>query len=254
MSLSPTDYLLWGTSVALLVLTCGALLRRQLVRELPVFFTYAVFHVLRSAALFTVHVLGLKQRMSYADYFYLYWTTETVSIALGFAVINEIYRRIFHNYDAIRRLGSLVLAVAAVVLLIVAVVTAAIASGADPPGIVRSVLLMERSVRILQCGLLMVVFLLVFYFGLRWQNRLFGLALGYGLYASVQLIVTTLRSHIGETGSTAYSQAGSAAYVIGVMIWFGYLLIPDPAPQYRGVVLHGDVEKWNQALKEILGP
>jgi len=81
MSLSPTDYLLWGISVALLVLTCGVLLQRRLVREVPVFFTYVIFHVLRSAALFTVHVLGLKQRMSYADYFYLYWGTETVSIA-----------------------------------------------------------------------------------------------------------------------------------------------------------------------------
>lgn len=254
MSLSPTDYVLWGLGVALLVLTWGALLKRQLVRDVPVFFSYVIFQVLRSATLFTVHLLWLKHRMSYADYFYLYWATEAVGVALGFAVIHEIYRSIFHNYDAVRRLGSLVLAVAAVALLIVAVVTVATASGPDTSGIVRAVLLMQRSVRILQCGLLMVLFLLVFYFGLPWQNRPFGLAVGYGLYASVELVAITLRSQMGEAAATTYSQANGAAYAIGVMIWFGYLLVPDPTPQYRGAVLHDEVEKWNQALKEILGP
>jgi hypothetical protein len=258
MSLSPTDYLLWGISATLLVLTCGTLLQRRLVREVPVFFTYATFHVLRSAALFTLHLLWLQQRMSYveyyADYFYTYWTTESVGIVLGFGVIYEIYKKTFKNYDGVRQLGSLALGGAAVVLLIAAVVTAATASGADAPGIVKAVVLMERSVRVMQCGLLAVLFLLVFYFGLPWQNRLFGLALGFGLYASVELVAIALRSHLGVTAATAYSQAKSAAYVAGVMIWLGYLLAPDPAPEYRGAVLHGDLERWNQAVREILKP
>jgi hypothetical protein len=44
----------------------------------------------------------------------------------------------------------------------------------------------------------------------------------------------------------------SAAYSCGVLIWLCYLWAPEPAPQYSGVVLHNDLEKWNQALLEIL--
>ena len=59
MSLLATDYLPWVTGPLLLVLTGGALLKRRLVPEFPVFFAYIVFHVFRSAVLFTVSTVAL---------------------------------------------------------------------------------------------------------------------------------------------------------------------------------------------------
>jgi len=252
MQLSPTDYLLWGMGLFLLVLTGLVLLRRHLVREIPWFFGYVTFQLSRSAALLTTYIRMSQHRMSYADYFYLYWLTELGSIVLAFLVVYGIYRRIFSNYDALKQLVSVVLAGAAVVLLVIAVVTGATASGADPPGIVKAVLLLERGARLLQCGLLAVLFLLALYFGLPWQNRLFGIAFGFGLYSCLQLIAITWRSLVGETVANAYSQAQAAAYSIGVMIWFGYLVAPDPLPEHRGVLLHDDLEKWNRLLKELI--
>jgi hypothetical protein len=252
MSLSPTDYFLWGTGIVLLVLTGGAILKRHLVRELPLFLIYVAFQLLRSAALIVTHVLMLQHRLSYAHYFYLYWDTEAVSIVLSLLVVYGIYRKIFDNYDALKQVVSVVLAGTAVVLLLAAVLTAAMAPGADAPGIVKVVLLMERSARVLQCGLLAMLFALVLYFGLPWQNRLFGVALGFGVYSCLQLIASSLRSVVGETFADAYSQAQSAAYGIGVMIWFGYLVAPDPLPEHRGAIIHDDLEKWNRALKELI--
>jgi len=252
MSLSLIDYLLWVIGPILLVLTCGAVLKRRLVGEFPVFFAYVAFHVLRSAVLFTVHLLHLQERMSYADYFYAYWTAETVSIVLGFTVIYEIYCKVFRNYDTLRQFGGMVFGGAAVVLLAVAVLTVASAPGADTPGVVRAVLLLERSVRVMQCGLLVFLFLLSFYFGLPWRNHVFGIALGFGLFASIELVASALRSQIGVIAATAYSQVRGAGYACGVMIWLGFLLAPQPALQYAGVVQHNDLEKWNQALREML--
>jgi len=247
MNLSATDYLLWVIGPILLALTCGAILKRRLVSEFPVFFAYAAFHVLRTAVLFTV-----QHRMSYNDYFYAYWSAHAVSIVLGFTVIYEIYCRVFQNYDAIQQLGGIVFGCAAVVLLVVAVLTAVSAPGTDTPGIVKAVVLLERSVRVMQCGLLVCLFLLSFYFGLSWQNYIFGIALGFGVFASIELVAIAVRSQMGAIADTAYSQVNGAAYSCGVLIWVCYLLAPKPAPQYVSVIHHNDLEKWNQALLQIL--
>jgi len=251
MSLTATDYLLWVIGVILLAVTGGVLLKRRLVCEFPVFFAYVAFHVLRSM-LFAVYLLYLQQRMSYAEYFYAYWMAETVSVGLGFTVIYEIYRKAFRNYDALRQWGAIMFGGAAVALLVAAVLAAASSPGADTPGIVRAMVLLERSVRVMQCGLLAFLFVLSSFFGLHWRNRLFGIALGFGVFAAIELAAVAVRSHIGTAAAAAYSQIGTAAYDCGVLIWVCYLLAPEPAPQYAGVVSHSDLKKWNQALLEML--
>ena len=251
MSLFATDYLLWAVCSILLLMTCGALLKRRLVREYPVFFAYVAFHLLRSV-LFAAYLLHWQRRMSYADYFYAYWAAQAISVVLGFTVIYEVYCRIFQNYDALQRLGSVLFGGAAVVLLLVAVLAAASAPGTDAPGMVRAVVLLERSVRVMQCGLLMFLFVLLFYFGLPWRNHIFGIALGFGVFATVELAAIAVRSQIGAIADTGLSRVNSAAYACGVLTWAYYLLAPEPAPQYTGVVSHNDLERWNQALLEML--
>jgi len=251
MSLTLTDYLLWGTAEILLVMACAAILRRRLVYQFPVFFVYAAFNVLRTAVLFTIHLLQLQHRMGYADYFYAYWMTDAVSVVLGFAVIYyEIYCGVFQRYDALQRLGGILFACAGIALLVLAA-WAASAPGAET-GVVGAVLLLERSVRLMQCGLVLFLFLAAFYFGLPWQNYRFGIALGFGVFASIELAAVAVRSHMGASVAAACSQINSAAYSSGVMIWLCYLLAPKPALQYAGVVQYNDLEKWNQALLEIL--
>jgi hypothetical protein len=250
MPLSLTDYLLWVTAEILLVMACAAILRRRLVYQFPVFFVYAAFVVLRTLVLFTIYLLQLRHRMSSADYFYAYWMTDAVCVVLGFAVIYEIYCGVFQHYDALRRLGGILFACAGIAVLVLAVWTAS-APGAET-GIVGVVLLLERSVRLMQCGLVLFLFLAAFYFGLPWQNYRFGIALGFGVFASIELAAVAVHWQIGESVAAVCSQINSAAYSSGVMIWLCYLLAPKPALQYEGVVQHNDLKKWNQALLEIL--
>ena len=247
MSLSATDYLLWVTSGILLVLTAGSLIKRSLVRELPVFSLYALFHVLRFFALFVV-----KHGMGYSEYFYSYWIAQAISIVLGFGVLYELYCKLFANYDAIQQFGGVLFAGAGIVLLMVATITALYSPGADTPGVIKELLLLERSVRVMQCGLLVFLFLLSFYFGLPWRNYVFGIAMGFGVFAAIELAAVAVRSQVGATANIGLSQINSAAYSSGVTIWVCYLLAPQPASQYAGVVQHNDLEKWNRALLEIL--
>jgi len=252
MSLSPADYLLWVTGAALLVLTFAAVLRRRLFYEYPVFFAYAAFQVLGTALRSGVHLLQLHHRVSYGDYFYTYWETQAISIVLSFAVIYEIYCGVFQRYDALQRVGGILFACAGIALLAAAGWLAVSAPVAGQPGIVTAVLVMERSVRVMQCGLVLFLFLAAFYFGLPWQNYRFGIALGFGVFASIELAAVAVRSQIGASVAAACSQINSAAYSFGVMIWLCYLLAPQPASQFVGVAQHNDLKKWNQALLEFL--
>jgi len=251
MSLSATDYLLWVTGVILLMLTCWALHRRRFVHEFPVFFGYAGYHILRSAVLFGVQFQHLRHRMTYNHYFYTYWMVEAVSIGLGFCVINEIYRRVFDSYDAIRQFGSVLFAGGAILLLLASVLVASFAAPGADPGAVKAVLLLETSVRVVQCGLLVFLFALSFFFGLPWQNRLFGIALGFGVYASIDLAATALYSKIGVSAAPAYSQVQSIAYSCGVLIWTFYLFAPEPAPEPADLMFQVNLQEWNQALLDV---
>jgi hypothetical protein len=246
MSLSATDYLLWVASAVLLVLTAGSLVRHKLVRELPLFSLYVLFQVCRCFMLAGTHRIG------YAEYFYSYWAAQAISTVLGFGVLYELYCKLFCNYDAIQQLGGVLFGFAAVFLLAVAVLTAASAPGADSAGLIKALVLLERSVRVMQCGLLLFLFLLSFYFGLAWRNYLFGIALGFGVFASIELVAIAVRSQIGASADTAWSHVNGAAYSCGVLIWVCYLLAPKRAPQQSGAFPHNELEKWNQALLEIL--
>jgi hypothetical protein len=252
MSLSVPDYLLWVVGELLLGLTCGALLKRKMAHKLPVFFAYSALQVLRTAGLFAVHLLTVHQRVGYAEYFYSYWAVEAVSIVLGFTVIYEIYCKMFQNYDAVRHLGSIMFGGGAVVLLLAAVLTAASASGADAPGIVRAIVLLERSVHLMQCGLVLFLFLAALHLGLAWQNYLFGIGMGFGVLATIELAAIAVRFHVGSVADGVYSQVRAAAYDTAVLIWVCYLLAPQRAPQYSGMVHHHELDKWNQALLEML--
>jgi hypothetical protein len=46
----------------------------------------------------------------------------------------------------------------------------------------------ERSVPVMQCGLAFLLFLVSVYFGVAWQRSLFGIAMGFGVFAGIELV------------------------------------------------------------------
>lgn len=247
MSLSAIDYALWISGPVLLTGTFGALVKRRLVRQLPVFSLYVVFHVFRTLVLAAIH------RLQPNSYFRTYWFAESISILLGFAVVYELYTKIFHRYKGLHWAGGMLFGCGAVLLLLAAVVAAAANSGADSPGVVKALVLLERSVRVMQCGLLGFLFLVTVYLGLPWRSHLFGIALGFGVFASIELAAVALRSHLGPAFASVYSQVRAAAYAGCVLIWVAYLLARERAESRLVGLSHRGLEKWNQVLVEIRG-
>lgn len=247
MSIGPIAYVLWIAPAALQVLIVSAMLKRRLVREFPIFFAYTTFHVVRAIALFL-----LRHQLASWDYFYSYWTAQAASSVLGFAVIYEIFSHVFRSHEALRTLGFMLFRWVAAVLLLVAVVAAASAPGSDTNQLMAGVVILERSVRVVQCGLLFFLFLFSSSFGLSWRHYVFGIALGFGLFASVELVAVTMRAHFGSVADATWSLVNSAAYNCTVLIWVGYLLGPQPAQRAVQMPPKAEIDEWNQALLQLI--
>lgn len=243
MHLRPTDYVLWfgGTLMQLGVLV--AMYRRGLHRDYPYFFNYTVLQVVSEPILF---VIG---RYSYPMYYWGYWTSIGLSALISFAVLQEIFHDAFRPYEALRDLSVILFRWSALVVLLVGVmwaITATHASQVD--GITNGILLVQRSVRLMQCGL--VFFLLLFseYLGISRRHLVFGIALGFGIFASVSMLYATAVAHATFLHASVLRQINSAGYTIAVMIWLGYTAL---APARSSVAVAAARSKdWNYALED----
>jgi hypothetical protein len=239
------SYALWIAHPVLQALVAAAMVRRKLHRKFPVFFGYILFQIVTFPILFFIYRTG-----SYALHFYVFWTWFAIMLAVGFKVIHEVFLDVFRPYHTLKDLGTVLFKWAALVMLLVAgVVAAASPSGQDP--LVQAVMTVQRCVRVTQCGL--ILFLIVFsrYLGVSRRQHSFGIALGFGGFASVELVLLAFRaaSYIDET---RMNLANMAAYNCAIVVWFGYMLAKGVAREAPSNLLTS--QRWEQSLAELQRP
>src|SRR5579859_6786979 len=144
--------------------------RRKLHRELPVFFSFLIYQCCWAGTLVLV-----MRKESYA---LAYWAGDVLSMALGFAVIHELFASMLKNHPGIRDIGLVSYKWAALLLVVLAVASCAMTQDRPVQLLLATLLTFERGVRIVQCGLLGCLFLFSYYLGLSWRNHAFGFALG----------------------------------------------------------------------------
>jgi hypothetical protein len=228
-----------------LELSLGAMmLIRGLHRKFPAFFSYIVFQLVNFAILFPI------QRHWAAGYFYGYWLSAMVSLVLGFRVIHEIFLDIFRSFHTLRDLGTVLFKWAALVMIFVAVVVA-MASPLGRSPLVQAVTTLQRCVRTVQCGL--ILFLLVFsrYLGVSWRQYSFGIALGFGSYATVELSANALYFG-GQINTPSVALLNTMMYACTLCIWVGYGLLKVSALQQPVGLLAS--QRWEESLSDLRRP
>lgn len=238
-----TFYALWLLPVPLLALVATAMTRRRLHRQFPGFFAYCVFSAARTPILFVIfHRTTL--------YFYCYYAAETVSAVLGLAAIYEVFLHVFQGYDANHRLPQSLFRWVGAVLVVAAVAAAMAAPGSDANRLVAASLVVTRSVRLVQCGLLLFLFFIYLHLGLSWRRYVFGMALGFALFSAVEMAAVAVRAEAGLISQEAISLVKMASYNCAVLVWVTYLLAPQPAEETAPAAV--ELRNWNQALLQLL--
>ena len=110
---------------------------------------------------------------------------------------------------------------------------------------------MERSARVLQVGLLIVLIFFMSRLGLTWHHYSLGIAAGFGAYSALDLILLELRGHLHVVTNTVFVILTPAAYNLGVLIWAFYFLRP-PALQVVDHFPDTDLTSWHDMLSEYV--
>jgi hypothetical protein len=242
MHLRLLDYVLWCASPLMQFGVLVAMYRRGLHRDYPYFFNYTVLQVLSEPILFVV------QKHSYAMYYWGYYVSVALSALVSFAVLQEIFRDAFRPYENLRDLSVILFRWSALVVLLIGGMWAVTSTHSNQiDNLTNGILLAQRSVRLMQCGL--VFFLLLFseYLGISRRHVLFGIALGFGIFASVSMLFAAAVAHGTFVHVSVLRQINTAAYAISTVIWLGYTAL---APARSRALATARSQVWDDALED----
>jgi len=239
-------YVLWLMHPILQGGIAALMIRRGLLRHFKFFFAYIVTQLVSFAVLFPAYVWR-----SYDAAFYLSWCLNAVSVAFGFLVIHEIFVDVFKSFHTLRDLGTVLFKWAGLVMLLVAGVVSVSTNSSEIAPWMQAIITSQRCVRIIQVG--MVLFLLFFahYVGVTRRQHSFGIALGFGSFAVIELIL--ICSWVGNhlSGPTI-SMVNMIAYNSSLMLWLGYVVVKRPARD--GTLSLLQPQRWEQSLSDIHHP
>src|ERR1700686_2544429 len=165
---------------------------------------------------------------NYSAYFYASWFTTAISVVLGFQVIHEAFLDVFRPFHTLRDLGTVLFKWAGLVMLLVAGVVSVSTRSSDIAPWVQAIMTAQRCVRIIQVG--MVLFLLFFarYLGVSRRQHSFGIALGFGTFAVVELALVATWSGY-RLSDISMSLVNMGAYDCALIVWLSYTLVKSPA-------------------------
>ena len=242
-------YLLWIAPQALLAILATRMVRNRIAANTPVFFAYLLFSIFKFILRFGVyHLMGGKS----AAYFNTYWTLALIDAMFVLLVIHEIYMLGLGAYEGLRMFASVLFKWSAAILVLVAAVTAASASGPDLSRLAAGILTLDRSATIVQLGLITLLFVATSSLWLVWQRHLFGIAAGMTIIISIELVALALTTRYGTMFANTYNWVKSVAYLCGVLIWTVHFLRREAT--VRLTVWDDDLrlQEWNTALLNLL--
>jgi hypothetical protein len=237
--------LVWFIPLGLLALLLGLLLRKRVYNACPCFFAYVTFAVAADVARFA----ALDHPRLY---FATYWVTEAGYDLLGILVMHEVLRMV---------LGSLTRAWWAR-LIFPAVLVAGVGMSMTRAGVVPSrlggiefyIVVGEIAVRFVQVFVFAGLVTLVPLLGLRWRQYPFGVATGFGLYATVMLLTTIKFSDFGTRFKLLWGWTSLVAYSVAVLIWIWFFSVPQkmetPSPELSAPS-PGDLKQYKDALRRM---
>ena len=136
-------------------------------------------------------------------------------------------------------------------MLLVAGVVSVSTNSSEMPPWEQAIVTSQRCVRIIQIG--MVLFLLFFahYVGVSRRQHSFGMALGFGCFSTVELVL--ISSWVGNhfSGPTM-SVLNMIAYNATLLLWLSYVWVKRPARD--GTVSLLQPQRWEQSLTDIHHP
>src|SRR2546427_629248 len=181
------------------VLLAGVLfeiLRRRLHKQFPLFAAYVAFEILQFLVLFSLNSATFVSRN---DYYWVFTVGFWISTALRFGVIYELVLTIFRSHSTLGSVSRPLLQWLGIGLVFVSAVLTGTISGSGTDRIRTIFSVLDFSLSVIQCGLLLGLLLFSRLLNISWRNFAAGLALGFGIFASVELASSAFRAEFSRS-------------------------------------------------------
>ena len=206
-------YVSWLLCPVLQITLLVFMVRQKLQLVFPRFFSYIVFQIVKSGILFLIY------RYNPEGYFDAYWSGNAISVLLAVAVMDEILHDLLQQYGGIQSLTSIIFRWSCGLLLLLSILNAFSSQQTSVDRVVSAVLAFDRSVRVMQCGLFFLLMILCRFLRNCWRQHVFGIALGFGIFASIELMLVSFVMHFGDGPAAILSLVKSAAYNGVTLLW-----------------------------------
>jgi hypothetical protein len=138
-------------------------------------------------------------------------------------------------------------------LLLLSAVAGAMLPGISVQHVANIFQALDFTSSLLQTGLLLALFLFSRVLHIAWRNQSTGVALGFGIAASLELATAALRTYFGTSGFIAVDIVQMAAFHLSVVVWLVYVFLPERVPTFSGGGLQkSEIEFWNQELQRMV--
>jgi len=251
-ALTPQAALIWA-SCPILQLVCVYLLyRRKLLRQFTFFASYLVFLTLLNAIrFFCYRQFGLSSW----SYYSAYWVGTALANMAAIGVLHEIFCTAFRPFAGLQDLAKIVFKWAAGSILFIGVLVfmsnPASSAGAPYHWLSAGVHDFERIVGVMECALLIFLFIGSQHLGVSIRNRVFGFALGFGFDAFCTLVLYTAATTSHLSKIPLWSQLLPMSYYVSLLIWVGYLLKAEPSRESIHIPVTSPLLRWNEVALQL---
>lgn len=244
-ALSSSEAFLWATGPLLHLLCVYFLYRRKLLQQFKFFASYLAFQAVKSVGLFLCYRFSSEQSWAY---FSTYWVTAAMADMFKIAVLYEIFCAAFKPFAGLQDLAKVVFKWAAASILFVGflVFFTMPVQATRSNWLIVGVNDFERIVRVMECALLMFLFMGSQHLGVSKQNRVFGFALGFGIDAFFQLIVYSAAANSHVSSLHMWGQILPMVYYASLLTWVAYLVQPERQREAAHIPLDSPLLRWNE--------
>jgi hypothetical protein len=232
---------LWVAPHLLLGVVAAVMLRSRRHREFPVFFSYLLFEILQFCILF-----AMSRRLilvSVPTYLEVDLLGRAGSIAFRFGMIQEMLEAPVAHCASLRTTMARILRCAAAVLALLALVFIGSAYSWSVRGMIFPAYAINQTLNIVQCGLLVFVFLWHRYLGLKMQYFVVGIALGMGLVAGLEPLLHALKD-FPAVDSQVVDLLQMGAYHVSVLIWLYFARVREKVTSDAAVASFPNARQW----------
>jgi len=245
---------LWIVPNILLIVLAAILWLRGYGRRFPVFIAFAL---VEAVGQLSVYAADVAPSVSAENFWRVDWASILTEGLLKFILIGEIFAQIFNPYASIAKVAKYLIRGVGVVLVLASAVAAAFVPKDNPNGLISGAHILEQTTYFIECGLLLFVFLLLYYFRLSASRPTFGIALGLAISSCVHLATWAVIDNAGLSNATRVEIGflNMAVYHLCVIMWFYFLLVPEKVAEKPGGSLPpNNLELWNRELERLLHP